>query len=262
MNTDKFTLDISLTTIPSRIKKLHEGLESLLDQTIKIKNIYIIIPLKYKRFIDIVTNDDIIEFLSKIKHPNKKIIKIIRPAIDYGPGSKVLGYVENNENVFDDNNFMLFLDDDKIYSKEIAKFYLDKIESNDIVAHYDKYGKHVTIIQGVYGILVRTKILDKLVKFYNFIKNNEDVFFHDDIWLSYYFYFIKGKLRTLSIKYYIKTFGSKFPCIPYDNSHNALAHLTGSNLRPILRDRLVKYFKDKENDIIEHLFSSLSSQET
>ena len=42
--------DISLTSIPPRFSRLGETLESLLHQTVEIKNIWLTIPKSYKRF--------------------------------------------------------------------------------------------------------------------------------------------------------------------------------------------------------------------
>ena len=59
---------VSLTTIPQRIKNLNKSIESLLKQTKKPNKIFINIPKKYKRFGEIIDNDQIPKFNSVSLH--------------------------------------------------------------------------------------------------------------------------------------------------------------------------------------------------
>ncbi len=68
---------VSLTTIPQRIKNLNKSIESLLKQTKKPNKIFINIPKKYKRFREIIDNDQIPKF-------NDSAVEITRCG-DYGP---------------------------------------------------------------------------------------------------------------------------------------------------------------------------------
>ena len=108
---------IALTTIPSRIKLpiFIENIKDLLKkQNDNIENIFITIPLKYKRFNEIV-DDKIIESLNKIP----KVI-IIRPEDDYGPASKYLGpLIHNYKDV--KNNILIIIDDDRKYNKNLVR---------------------------------------------------------------------------------------------------------------------------------------------
>ena len=74
---------VSLSTIPSRIKSLKKSVESLLNQSLKPDKIFINIPLKYERFSEVIREDQIPQF-------NSKIIEITR-CEDCGPGTKLLG---------------------------------------------------------------------------------------------------------------------------------------------------------------------------
>ena len=74
---------ISLSTIPPRIKNLKESVNSLLNQTKKPDKIFINIPYKYKRFKEVVNEDDIPKF-------DNNLVEISR-CEDYGPGTKLLG---------------------------------------------------------------------------------------------------------------------------------------------------------------------------
>jgi hypothetical protein len=108
---------IALTTIPSRIKLpiFIENIKDILNkQKDNIENIFITIPLKYKRFNEIV-DDKIIHSLNEIP----KVI-IIRPEDDYGPASKYLGpLIHNYKDV--KNNILIIIDDDRKYNKNLVR---------------------------------------------------------------------------------------------------------------------------------------------
>ena len=93
---------VSLTTIPSRIKTINKCLDSILNQTIKPDKIYINIPFKYKRFDDIIMDEDLPE--------TNDIITITR-CEDFGPGTKLLGSYK----LFEKDAIVILIDDDLIY---------------------------------------------------------------------------------------------------------------------------------------------------
>lgn len=111
---------IALTTIPSRIKLpiFIENIKDLLEkQKDNIENIFITIPLKYKRFNETI-DDKIIDSLKEI---NKVII--IRPEEDYGPASKYLGpLIHNYKDV--KNNILIIIDDDRKYNKNLVRNFI------------------------------------------------------------------------------------------------------------------------------------------
>ena len=53
---------VSLTTIPQRIKSIKKSIDSLINQTQKPDKIFINVPTKYKRFEEIVEEDQIPNF--------------------------------------------------------------------------------------------------------------------------------------------------------------------------------------------------------
>ena len=71
---------ISISTIPQRVKYLNKSIDSLLNQTRKPDKIFVNIPYKYKRFTEIVGDNQIPKF-------NSGIVDVTR-CEDYGPGTK------------------------------------------------------------------------------------------------------------------------------------------------------------------------------
>ena len=72
---------VSISTIPSRIKNLEKSVKSILNQTLKPDKVFINIPLKYRRFEEIIKDDQI---------PNFKDSRVeITRCEDCGPGTKL-----------------------------------------------------------------------------------------------------------------------------------------------------------------------------
>ena len=78
-----YMIYVSLTTIPERVKYLDKSIESILKQTKRPDKIFVNIPKEYKRFKEIINDDQIPKF-------SDSIIEITR-CEDYGPGTKLLG---------------------------------------------------------------------------------------------------------------------------------------------------------------------------
>ena len=103
---------VSLSTIPQRIKKLYKSVDSLLKQTQKPDKIFINIPYKYKRFKEIVSEDDVPKF-------DNNIVEVTR-CEDYGPGTKLMGSLSK----LNKNSLVILADDDNTYEDYmIEKFY-------------------------------------------------------------------------------------------------------------------------------------------
>ena len=93
---------VSLTTIPQRIKDLNKTVQSLLKQSQKPDKIFINIPFKYKRFKEIINDDQIPKF-------DNSIVEITR-CEDCGPGTKLLGSLDK----FEKNSLVILVDDDHV----------------------------------------------------------------------------------------------------------------------------------------------------
>ena len=66
-----YMIYVSLTSIPLRIKNLNKSVESLLKQTKKPDKIFINLPKRYKRFKEVINDDQIPKF-------NDNSVEIIR----------------------------------------------------------------------------------------------------------------------------------------------------------------------------------------
>ena len=226
---------ISLTTIPQRIKHLNKTIESLLNQTQKPDKIFINIPLKYKRFNEIIDDDQIPKF-------DDKIIEITR-CEDYGPGTKLLGSL----NKLEKNSLIILADDDNIYEDYmIEKFYhYYSIAPENAYSFYVHPLGNFGIGQGADGFAINTNHLKGIKKFYDIVvKDYKELFLYDDLWISYFLYYFK-KNKILSLREHLKKeIDGKLPLI-------YKTHIVAKGLISTYGNNLVDSVKKRDQIAIE-----------
>ncbi len=114
---------ISLTVIPPRFitKEFDKVIDGLNKQQIKPDLIIINICKKYKRNFNY--NKQIYDH--KIKRFEKKYNNVkLNWCQDYGPATKVLGLESYNLDNFNDDDFIIILDDDGLYNNLLTSYYL------------------------------------------------------------------------------------------------------------------------------------------
>ena len=185
---------VSLSTIPQRIKNLHQSVDSLLKQTKKPDKIFINIPNKYKRFDEIVHDSQIPKF-------SDSRIEITR-CEDCGPGTKLLGSL----NKLNKDSLIILADDDHLYEDYmIEKFYYfySKAPNNAYSFYVHPLG-NFGVGQGADGFAINTNFLNGIKDFYNkVVKDYKELFLYDDLWISYFLYFFK-KNKILSLENHLK----------------------------------------------------------
>ena len=185
---------VSITTIPQRIKNLGKSIESLLKQTRKPDKIFINIPFKYKRFNEVINDEQIPKF-------DDNYVEINR-CEDYGPGTKLLGSLSKLKK----NSLIILADDDNIYEDYmIEKFhYYYSLEPDNAYSFYVHPLGNFGIGQGADGFAINTNHLNGIEDFYNtIVKNYKELFLYDDLWISYFLYFFK-KNKILSLHRHLK----------------------------------------------------------
>jgi len=236
---------VSLTSIPPRFKNLKKTIDSILKQTIIPKKIFINIPTFYKRF-------DFIENTNFLNNLNSKIVEVKR-CKDYGPGTKLLGSIDKILNY----EYILILDDDHKYKNYMCETF---IKNADILKD-EAYSFHVYQIddlfvgQGADGFFINTKHLREIKKFYEkFVKNNNFLFFHDDLWISIYL----NKVKSVDIKsnrYLLKTniFNKIKPIYKKHIKTFALTNLYSKNSkigRKIRDDKSIDIYRSFKKDFL------------
>ena len=222
----------SLTTIPQRIKNLSKTINSLLIQTKKIDKIFINIPKRYLRFKEDIKIEEIPKF------DNSKV-EIVR-CEDFGPGTKLLGSLKKIEK----NSLVILVDDDNEYANYMVEkffYFYNKSPINAYSFYVHPLG-NFGVGQGADGFAINTNYLDGIYDFYNkIVKNNNEIFLHDDLWISYFLHKIK-KNKILSLQDHIKVINNKNLSLIYTGHSNnpGLIETYGKNLNEaiIKRDQI------------------------
>lgn len=188
---------VSLTTIPSKFEYIDLSIESILKQTILPEKIFIHIPKVYNfRFQNqLIPLENIDKF--KEKYPNI-IINIIDK--DYGPGTKLLGLFCNNLiETIEPDTYIVLVDDDLTYKPYLIEEFHKFNKNNNIdVASYCIYKSPIKIGQGADGFFIKKNTLESFLKYYDIIKEQDYIFYHDDFYISYYFYLLNKEIHCIT----------------------------------------------------------------
>lgn len=206
---------VSLTTIPTKFDNLHLTIDSIISQTILPSKIVVNIPNMYNFRMNgcTISESKISDFMSKYSGFNVFINRIDE---DYGPGTKLLGLLNSSyiTNIDISNTYIILIDDDLIYKPYMIEHF-DKIihlYNNIEVCSYFVYNCYNSRIgQGSDGFLMKLNLLDNFVRYYNVIKHEDYLKYHDDFYISYYFNLISKTIQ------YIKPPNN---CLIYDTHPN------------------------------------------
>jgi len=245
---------VSMTTIPSRIYYVSKTIDSILSQTYLPEKIYIYIPKYYKRFNKTIIKQyphltpEMIE-LEKIKNKYKSMVEIHIINNDYGPGTKLLGIIMN-KNDFTNDDFILIIDDDVVYKKSAFEIICKNIKDNKNAFTFHSYDWNGFIIgQGVDIFALPIDCLDNIIDFYEIIKPYQFIFFHDDIWISYYL--MKKNIKINKLKYFDETVYDQHCFV--DELHK----LIDNNDRELITNKSIDILKKLDN---ENIFLFMNKQ--
>ena len=220
---------VSLSIIPHRIKYLNKTIDSLLKQSKKPDKIFINIPYKYRRFSEIIADDQVPKF-------NNSMIEITR-CDDCGPGTKLLGSL----NKLKKDSLIILVDDDNIYEDYMIEkfFYFYSKSPDNAYSFYVHPLGNFGIGQGADGFAINTNHLKGIKNFYDkIIKDYEELFLYDDLWISYFLYFFR-KNKILSLQDYLKKNNDGTSSLIYKKHivASGLVETYGKNLIEAVRKR-------------------------
>ena len=238
---------VSISTIPPRIKNLEKSVKSILSQTLKPDKIFINIPYKYKRFKEIISDDQI---------PNFKDTSIeVTRCEDSGPGTKLLGSLDKMKK----DSLVILADDDNIYENYMVEkfYYFYKVAPENAYSFYVHPLDNFPIGQGADGFAINTNALQGIKNFYEkIVKDYKELFLYDDPWISYFLYNIK-KNKILSLQEHLKKKDDeKIPLIYKTHTiSSGLIELYGKNLNEAVKKRdqitkeSLKYMVEKTKNL-------------
>ena len=238
---------VSLSTIPARLKNINKTIESLLNQTRKPDKIFVNVPLKYRRFSETVESEQIPKF-------NNSIVEVTR-CEDCGPGTKLLGSL----NKLEKNSLLILADDDHIYKDYMIEkfFYFYNRDPNNAYSFYVYPLENSPVGQGADGFAINTNHLKGIENFYKkIVKDYKELFLNDDVWISYFLYFIK-KTKIFSLREHLKKDKEGKLSLIYTkvSKNKGLIETYGDELEKAVekRDKInaesFKYMKEKTKDL-------------
>ena len=172
-----------------------------------------------------------------------KKIEIIRPAQDYGPGTKLLGMLGK----IDRPSYIVLAADDDVTWKRFSLRRLMEHQRLDRDASFSFYTYSMAglpVGQGVDGFSFWSPNLAGIFDFYKSHVAGTDLMFHDDLWIS--FYLMSRGIRIKSLRYLLDEAGAGEVRDTILHSVNSLSAETGR----LSRERL--------NSLVTPLFNRLN----
>jgi len=247
---------ISLSTIPSKFDYLHLTINSLINQTILPSKIVINISKIYNFRMN---NLEIpLEKINNFRNEYSKyniFINLIDE--DYGPGTKLLGLLNSdvikNSEIDVSNTYIILVDDDLIYKPYMIEHFDNYIKLNNNIdcASYYVYNSDFKIGQGADGFFIKFNTLDNFLKYYDIIKDEMYVKYHDDFFISFYFY-LTGKNIEYLIPPYNKLIYDLSPCATIEALHKIENEYSRGNVQMKSREILFKMKNDHLFDFLYH----------
>lgn len=127
---------ISFTTTPDKIKKIKPMINSILDQTVKVDQIVMVIPYKYKG-----KKYDVPEYI-------KDVANIFPSGNDYGKGTKLIPILLREQEC---DTIIIALDDNIVYGQDFVYSLIEHSHNNPNTALVDQKGVAMLIKPGYFG---------------------------------------------------------------------------------------------------------------
>jgi hypothetical protein len=210
-----YNIIVSLTTSPSRLLLLEPVIKSILSQEYKISHIELNLPDLYKNKEEYV----IPSFLDKYER-----VKVFRTGKDIGPATKIIPTIMRYKDVKDDNLYIVSIDDDHIYPKEIVTTLLKGIVlygnkniyaigginlyigANMTLTSVNVYKTApVDVLEGVFGVLYNPRLFENdIMEYMEKVIECKECLTSDDITISNYLESKKIKIMRLNFKSFNK----------------------------------------------------------
>ena len=238
---------VSISTIPQRVKYINKAINSLLNQTKKPDKIFVNIPHKFKRFSEIIEETQIPKF-------NSSIVEVTR-CEDYGPGTKLLGSL----NKLEEDSLLILADDDHTYKDYMIEkfFYFYSKAPNNAYSFFVYPLENFPVAQGADGFAINTNHLKGIKTFYEkVVKDYKELFLNDDVWISYFLYFLK-KNKIYSLQNHLKKTNEGKSSLIYTKNLNdsGLIETYGKNVTEAFNKRnqisveSFRYIKEKMKNL-------------
>jgi hypothetical protein len=206
-----------MTSLPSRVSLLRPTIESLRSGDLQPDRIILALPERSTRE---QCGYAVPPWLDELE------VEVVRPAVDYGPGTKLLGVLPS----LTEACYLVLADDDVRYSPTFLKGLIEA-QRDDHSASFSYYVYRsfgLSIGQGCDGFSFWTPNLAGIEQFADEHALNTPLRLHDDLWISYFL--ASRGIRIGSLQHSLN--GN----LVYEQLHelNALRYLEGDDDRATL----------------------------
>jgi hypothetical protein len=166
---------VGLTTLPSRIGKLRPTVESLLAQTLVPDRIFVCVPFRSSR----EGCDYVLPAWLQTPPPG---VQVVRSALDYGPGTKLLGCLPH----IPVDACLIVVDDDMVYKPFLVER-LYRAQLSRLEASFSFFVETIGRLrcgQGADGFSFWTPNLVGIDAFAAAALRSRHLFVADDLWIS------------------------------------------------------------------------------
>lgn len=188
-------IKLLLTTIPQNIIHLENILLNINNQNYNNFEIILSIPEEYNfRFNYKINKNEIENNLKPIKN-----LKLVFTPVDYGPITRLLGYL-NNINNFDNETYLILLDDEEIYEDYIIEYLVKILLTNkdiDIASFYTYNYNNIIVGQCCDFLIIKESILSNFKEYFKLLDNS--MLYVDDLIISFYVKLLNIKIIELKI---------------------------------------------------------------
>jgi hypothetical protein len=220
---------VGLTTLPSRIGKIRNTLDSLLEQTVVPDKIFLSIP---DRSLREGCSYVLPEWLANKALPRVEVLRCER---DYGPGTKLLGCLPQITRPA----CLIVVDDDLKYSPFLVeRLYHAQVTQRDSSFSFFVYRQGpFPIGQGADGFSFYTPNLEGIEEFARVALKSRPLFVTDDLWISV---FLKNKgIRVENLRPLLRSGEAVYE--QTSDRPNQLRHLKGELERHTAMSAGIRY---------------------
>lgn len=180
---------VSVTTLPSRIGRLHECIESILSGSVIPDQIVIPLPRYSER------EQAFYKVPSDFEESRTPRVRIIPAERDWGPGTKLLGAL----NALPAQCYLVLVDDDVCYKRQFLEGIVDaqRSDRSSSFSYYTYSAQGLTVGQGCDGFSFWSPNLAGILPFAEKYVRDTKLRFHDDFWISFYLASIGVHVRSL-----------------------------------------------------------------
>lgn len=217
---------VGMTSLPSRLPHIAPALESIRKQTRRPDLVVLSLPERSRRE---GTGYHVPQWLLHATGPGG--IHLQRTAVDFGPGTKLLGCLQH----LHPHDFLVLFDDDHIYRPWVIEHLISPLaDGRTATSFYTYRHRGIEVGQGADGFAMTGRVARKCGSLVPLIMAHRALQLHDDYWIS--FAIQQAGIRLRNLAPLLPALGATLSYERNPSITTGLANLGGPLSRPRLTD--------------------------